>query len=165
MAKSLQEIVEKIRKVDELVAEVAAASKEQSQGISQVNTAVSQMDKVTQTNAATAEESASASEELNAQAETLKDSVRRLIEVVDGAGNQTAGLASAVPMSGGTRHSPKQVSRSIGTPTSAKPYQTASGGNGNGHDPATVRSKQSAPELASASRRSEIPMEGDFKDF
>jgi methyl-accepting chemotaxis protein len=165
VAKSLQEIVEKIRKVDELVAEVAAASKEQSQGISQVNIAVSQMDKVTQSNAATAEESASASEELNAQAETLKDSVRRLVEVVDGASDHTAELAASVSRNDGTRHGTKQVSRSIERPTSAKSYQTATGGNGNGHDPATLRSKQPAPELASASRRPEIPMEGDFKNF
>ena len=41
--------------------EISAASAEQAQGIDQVNTAVSQMDKVTQQNAANAEESASAS--------------------------------------------------------------------------------------------------------
>ena len=47
---------------------IAAASHEQGEGITQVNAAVSNMDKVTQANAAGAEESASASEELNSQA-------------------------------------------------------------------------------------------------
>jgi methyl-accepting chemotaxis protein len=84
VTKSLQEIVGKVRQVDELVAEVASASKEQSQGIDQVNTAIGQMDKVTQANAASAEESASAAEELNAQTESLKDSVRHLSLLVGG---------------------------------------------------------------------------------
>ena len=60
VAQSLTEIVTNVRKVDELVAEIATASKEQSDGIAQVNIAVTQMDKVTQGNAASAQESASA---------------------------------------------------------------------------------------------------------
>jgi len=66
--RTLSEIVTKAREVDTLVAEIAQASIEQSQGIGQLNTAMSQMDAVTQTNAAAAEESASSAEELNAQA-------------------------------------------------------------------------------------------------
>ncbi|HYD83975.1 MAG TPA: methyl-accepting chemotaxis protein, partial [Opitutus sp.] len=50
VADSLGEIVTKARKVDELVAEIASASLEQSQGITQLNTAVTQMDRVTQAN-------------------------------------------------------------------------------------------------------------------
>jgi methyl-accepting chemotaxis protein len=82
VAQSLEEIVVKARKVDELVAQIASASKEQSIGITQVNTSISQMDKVTQSNAANAEETASASEELNAQAEALKEAVQRLMALV-----------------------------------------------------------------------------------
>jgi methyl-accepting chemotaxis protein len=84
VAKSLEEIIGKARQVDELAAEVAAASKEQSQGIVQVSKAVTEMDKVTQSNAANAEESASAAEELNAQADALKDAVQNLLSLVDG---------------------------------------------------------------------------------
>ena len=72
MATTLGEITEGARKVNDLVAEIAAASKEQSQGIEQVNTAVAQLDKVTQQNAANAEESASAAEELNSQSAELQ---------------------------------------------------------------------------------------------
>ena len=68
----LAEIVEGSRKVNDLVAEIAAASKEQTQGIEQVNTALGQMDQMTQSSAANAEESASAAEELNAQADELR---------------------------------------------------------------------------------------------
>jgi len=84
VGRSLQEIVTKIRRVDELVAEVASASSEQSQGVKQINTAVAEMDKLTQGNAATAEESASAAHELNAQAESLKLAVADLIALVEG---------------------------------------------------------------------------------
>jgi methyl-accepting chemotaxis protein len=70
------------RKVGELVAEIAAASNEQAQGIEQVNKAVAEMDKVVQKNAASAEESASASEELNAQAEQMKGFVSSLVALV-----------------------------------------------------------------------------------
>ncbi len=73
-------------KIGGLIDEVEAASKEQSKGVSQVSSAVSEMDKVVQGAAANAEESASASEEMNAQAEQMKGYVVELMEVVGGAG-------------------------------------------------------------------------------
>jgi methyl-accepting chemotaxis protein len=72
--------------------EIASASAEQAQGISQVNAAVQQMDKVTQSNAAGAEESAAASEELNSQAEQLNSIVRDLMSLVSGDADE-AGFA------------------------------------------------------------------------
>ncbi len=75
-------------KVAELVAEIAAASNEQARGIEQVNTAVMDMDKVTQQNAANAEESASAAEEMNAQAEQMKVVVGELVALVEGNGTR-----------------------------------------------------------------------------
>jgi methyl-accepting chemotaxis protein len=69
---SFDKISTSARKVNDLIGEIASASKEQAQGIKEVGTAVSQMDKVTQQNAANAEESASASEELSSQAEELQ---------------------------------------------------------------------------------------------
>ena len=85
VGEALKEIAEGNRKVNDLVGEIAAASNEQSQGIEQINTAVGQMDSVTQQNAANAEESASASEELSAQAEELNKMVRDLRALVGGA--------------------------------------------------------------------------------
>lgn len=90
VALSLAEIVEKARKVDGLVGEIATASLEQNQGINQVNTAVSQMDKVTQANAGSAEETAAAAEELSAQSQVMRDGVAQLMRLVGGAaGNGT----------------------------------------------------------------------------
>ncbi|UCF90613.1 MAG: MCP four helix bundle domain-containing protein [Desulfobacterales bacterium] len=77
-------VADSTAKVGELVGEIAAASSEQAQGIRQVNTAVSEMDKVTQSNAASAEESASAAEEMTAQAEEMKVMVNELIALVGG---------------------------------------------------------------------------------
>jgi methyl-accepting chemotaxis protein len=71
-----------VLKVVELVAEISAASKEQSEGINQVNKAVGEMDSVAQQNAANAEESASASEEMNAQTEKLKAMIKELNNMV-----------------------------------------------------------------------------------
>jgi len=84
VSSGLQEIVSKIREVDGLVAEVASASNQQSQGIHQINLAVSQMDKVTQSNAANAEQTASASAELRHQANQLQTAVVDLQWFVEG---------------------------------------------------------------------------------
>jgi methyl-accepting chemotaxis protein len=86
VAKNLGGIRDNAGKVATLIAEIAAASKEQSQGIDQVNTAVSEMDKVVQQSAANAEESASASKELSSQAEELGAMVTQLVGIVGGAG-------------------------------------------------------------------------------
>lgn len=84
VASSLQEIVDKARQVDSLVAEIAQASKEQSQGVDQINIAINQIDKITQSNAASAEESASATVELHAQSTALKEAVDDLQRLMEG---------------------------------------------------------------------------------
>jgi methyl-accepting chemotaxis protein len=84
VAKSLAAIVGDVSKVSDLINGISKASDEQAQGVDQVNTAVSQMDKVTQSNAANAEESASASEELAAQAQSVRSVVNELIGLVGG---------------------------------------------------------------------------------
>jgi methyl-accepting chemotaxis protein len=109
VAQMLQEIVEKVRKVDELVAEVAAASTEQSQGLTQINTAVVEMDKVTQANAGNSEECASVAQELNAQAQDLRACVSTLTEVIHG----THRAAASSPGSGLTAV-PQAVARNLG---------------------------------------------------
>lgn len=68
----LRELVPAIQKTAELVQDVAAASKEQSSGVAQINKAMSQVDTVTQRNASSAEELSSTSEELAAQSEQLQ---------------------------------------------------------------------------------------------
>jgi len=97
VAQSLAVIVEGARKVDAIIAEIAKASEEQLLGIRQINTAVSQMDKVTQANAGGAEETAAAAEELSAQAAITKSVVSELCTVVMGSGDQSQAEFSSVP--------------------------------------------------------------------
>ena len=69
--KALADIVDSVKKVTDIVAEIAAASQEQSAGIEQVNKAVMQMDEMTQQNAALVEEAAAAARAMQEQAGEL----------------------------------------------------------------------------------------------
>jgi len=72
---TMDEVVTSVKRVTDIMAEITAASVEQSSGIDQVNQAVAQMDEVTQQNAALVEEAAAAAESLEEQAQTLIESV------------------------------------------------------------------------------------------
>jgi methyl-accepting chemotaxis protein len=149
VGQALNEIVAKARQVDELAAEVASASREQTQGILQINTAVSQMDKVTQSNAATAEESAAAAEQLNAQAEIITQSVGELLKLV---GGQQQGSAPSTQAVAPRRKSSATIHGHAHTP------QT-------GHAPPAVQKRSTTPVIAASRQHSSIPLEGDFKSF
>ena len=150
VAAALNDIVIKARQVDELASEVASASRQQTSGITQINTAVGLMDKVTQSNAASAEESAAAAEELNSQAVVMKHAVGELARLVGG-GQDTSGSS----------HRPAKIVAKTNF-AFAVPMKSRTGkstlGNGNGHHPV-------AGAHAPATRRNEIPLAGDFKDF
>ncbi|MBL1320559.1 MAG: PAS domain-containing protein [Methylophaga sp.] len=70
--RTLEEIVASSKKVGDIISEIAAAGSEQTQGIEQVNKAVSQMDEMTQQNAALVEQAAAASESLDEQGRGLQ---------------------------------------------------------------------------------------------
>jgi methyl-accepting chemotaxis protein len=88
---ALNEITTHVKKVRELMEEIASASYEQTEGIEQVNRAMEQIEAITQINASNSEESAAAAEELNTQAESLKLMVSELSEVVNGSATRKAG--------------------------------------------------------------------------
>lgn len=98
---SFKEIESGSQSVARLISEITSATNEQAQGVDQVNTAVAQMDKVTQSNAAASEEAASAAEELSAQAQSLHGMVDDLIDMVEGHSKKKGGgsrrAASAAP--------------------------------------------------------------------
>ncbi|MFO1003282.1 MAG: methyl-accepting chemotaxis protein [Planctomycetaceae bacterium] len=87
--KTLEEIVSSVRRVADIVAEIAAASKEQLSGIEQVNKAVTQMDRVTQSNASQTEEMSATAAGLLQHAQQLREVVQRfqLGGASDSAGN------------------------------------------------------------------------------
>jgi methyl-accepting chemotaxis protein len=74
---SLDEIVTATARVNEILAEIAAASQEQSKGIGQVNSGVAELDKVVQSTAGNSEELASGAEETASQVISLQQLVSR----------------------------------------------------------------------------------------
>jgi methyl-accepting chemotaxis protein len=72
---TMGEIVASVKRVTDIMAEITAASAEQSSGIEQVNTAITQMDQATQQNAALVEEAAAAAESMKSQANELVETV------------------------------------------------------------------------------------------
>jgi methyl-accepting chemotaxis protein len=147
VATALNDIMTKVRQVDELVTEVTSASREQTEGITQINTAVGQMDKVTQSNASNAEESAAAAEELNAQAGVMKESVNELLQLV---GNARRAATNQYP---GYARPTKEIRGT--TPVARHYIPVHENKQNNGHLPATSADK----------RQETIPLEGDFKNF
>jgi methyl-accepting chemotaxis protein len=92
---TMRAVVDSIKRVTDIMGEISAASQEQTEGIGQVQLAISQMDQVTQQNAALVEEAAAASESLREQAAKLSQTVA--VFRLDGA--QGRGAPAAVPKS------------------------------------------------------------------
>ncbi len=71
----MADVVDSVKRVSDIMGEIASASREQSDGIEQVNQAIGQMDQVTQQNAALVEEAAAAAASMQDQAATLAEAV------------------------------------------------------------------------------------------
>jgi len=88
--RTTQDIVTSIKRVTDIMAEISAASVEQSSGIEQVNIAITQMDDVTQQNAALVEQAAAA-------AESLEDQARQMVAIVARFKLEEGGRSQAAP--------------------------------------------------------------------
>lgn len=146
------QVLECSSRMGELIGEIAAASREQAQGIAQVNKAVMDMDGVTQQNSASAEESASASEELSAQAVQMKAIVEELLAFVGKVNRGAANQHQALPaqrMSASPQL--RQPSRALPTPAPVR-------GSTRPLRPAIADEREVSPEQV-------IPLDDDFKDF
>jgi len=141
---TLHEIVSGVKKVTDIVAEIAAASQEQSAGIEQVNRAVMQMDEMTQQNAALVEEAAAASRSMEEQADLLSGMLagfkvagegRSRTSAAGPAGQRSAAGGARQPQASVTRIPQRErpAARSDTTPESAaRPAaRVAAGGGGN----------------------------------
>jgi len=122
---TLNEIVGSVKKVSDIVAEIAAASQEQSSGIEQVNKAIMQMDEVTQQNAALVEEAAAA-------AKSMEDQAQKMVELMSffrTSGGHASVSSSATPSARPTARAPLKERLAAATGGQrAKP--AASRGNG-----------------------------------
>ena len=107
---TLSEIVESVEKVGGMIREIAAAALEQTNGIEQVNTAISQMDEMTQQNAALVEEASAAGQAMADQARTM-NTVVEFFSVGSSQGHSAAGTSNTEFTSAAV--APRKVAKSV----------------------------------------------------
>jgi len=130
VSRHLERILEKTRAEDEVSAQIATASSEQSRGIEQITVAMNQVDGVTRNSAAGAEEMASAAEELNGQVSAMRETVRELVVLLHGRDDAGAAARSRVavqPARPARAQSQSSNGRPSGAPgaASAESFETA----------------------------------------
>jgi len=103
VAENFTSIQTQIQTLDRLINEIATASAEQNEGTAQVNTAIGEVDKITQSNAAIAEECAASVVELSREAETLTQTVGQLLRLVGGRRQRDPLGRGSDPKPGGRR--------------------------------------------------------------
>jgi methyl-accepting chemotaxis protein len=147
------EVAEVAAKVGSLVDEIAVASNEQTKGLDQVNTAIREIDRVTQQTAASSEEAASASEELSAQAEYMKKFVDDLDHLVSGGGESDSGAGKSWAKAKKGRPASRKAAPALVAPPAAK---------GAGNKPKAI----AAPASGKKTAKDVIPFDEDaFEDF
>lgn len=137
-------------KVGQLVDEISVASHEQAQGIEEINRAVGEMSRITQSNAASAEESASAAEEMRAQAEQMRIAVDSMVAMVGGRGNGSLAKKAKVQRE-------RQSEGVLSVQAPGKAFSQVRGGNGKA--PAITQIKESRADSVTPTGYEE------FKDF
>ena len=98
---TMEEIVASVRRVTDIMGEISAASHEQTQGIEQINQAITQMDQVTQQNAALVEEAAAAAASLQDQAGSLSQVVS--VFRIEGGASSAPALRGRAPAASAAR--------------------------------------------------------------
>jgi methyl-accepting chemotaxis protein len=98
--KALEEIVVRVRRVTDVIAEIASSSREQASGIEQVNKAIVMMDDVTQQNAALAEQASASAQTLTEQAASLTELIARyrVSDETGGVASEAVAARSAQPV-------------------------------------------------------------------
>ncbi|TVQ65238.1 MAG: methyl-accepting chemotaxis protein, partial [Balneolaceae bacterium] len=147
VSENLVMIKDSVGQVGTLVLEIAAASKEQATGITEINSVMGEMDKVVQQNASSSEESASAAEELSSQANELKMIVNQLVTLVGGGNESRAGAGSLIAKAG------SKLRAGVKAPYRPEPRYEPSRANGNG------RSNGKSAARPSRSPKDFIPLE------
>ncbi|MCW5978807.1 MAG: MCP four helix bundle domain-containing protein [Bryobacteraceae bacterium] len=142
--RTLQEIVSSVKRVTDIVAEIAAASQEQATGIEQVTKAMAQMDQVTQQNSAQTEELSSTAQSLSSHAEQLQALVAKF-EL----GNQSR--------RGGANRGPGPVHRAA--PAAAKGVARKAK-----HRPPAVHHEESLGNLSKMTQDNGVPA-GSFEEY
>ncbi|CUS31474.1 methyl-accepting chemotaxis protein [Candidatus Nitrospira nitrificans] len=127
--KTLEEIVSSVKRVTDIIAEISAASQEQSNGIEGVNQAIMSMDETTQQNAALVEETTSASQSMKDQAKELMHQVE-VFKVAQGEGASASSTPAGRDRSRLAPKSPARTSAQASSPSAGRKTMTAAA-NGN----------------------------------
>jgi methyl-accepting chemotaxis protein len=154
--KTMEEIVQSVKRVTDIMAEISAASQEQSGGIEQVNTAIVQMDKVTQQNAALVEQAAAAAKSMEDQTGAMAEMVSQF-RLSDGFAAAPARPVAPAPKATGTAGSERPFRGAKEPPAPVRPVR----GGSNGH--ATPRLPKPEPEVAR--RHAVSAADADWKQF
>jgi hypothetical protein len=159
VAGSLSQIVVKARQMDELIGEIAGASSEQHQGISQISTAVTHMDGTTQVAANNARQLAQSASELQAQSGVLNVAVVQLDQLVGGTSDSSGKAGNFQPQPNPVADQAEhdgdrdEIPMPPVSPTKLKPTKPR----------ATVTTKSSA--APSAKRQPAMAAADSFQDF
>ena len=131
---TLEEIVNSVKRVTDIIAEISAASQEQASGIDQVNKAVMQMDQGTQQNAALVEQATSASQSMKQQAEELLQQVEFFKTEQQNLRQNSMRATAAKQSNGSPRAVQKTTTSSSGvmTPSASSATKPATVGSSNG---------------------------------
>lgn len=114
----LGEIVDNVSRVSSLASEISQANREQSLGVGEINSAVVQLDTVTQQNASTSEETAESARLLSSQAASLKTAVDQLLATIHGEGT----TAAEKPLTAAEGHGKKPAAKVIPIASAKKPH-------------------------------------------
>jgi len=166
---TMAEIVGSVKRVTDIMAEISAASAEQSTGIEQVNQTITQMDETTQQNAALVEEATAAARSMEDQAQQLAEAVGRF-KIADTAAPvaaaaspaRSAGSAMAAPSTGGTRN---MRATSPAPRAAAKPAPAAPAAKGAAKPAARSAPRVETPKPAASRGKSDGASEGEWTEF
>ncbi|MEY2687852.1 MAG: hypothetical protein RL375_2050 [Pseudomonadota bacterium] len=156
---TMSEIVASVQRVSDIIGEITAASSEQSGELAQVNTAVTQLDQMTQQNAALVEESAAAAESLREQATRLAELVAAF-RTVDTLGRQQVAARRSTNLAAAVTQ--QVLQRASGAARqAAAPRATATSPR---HTP-VARFDAPAPSPTASDKPSNSPNDGDWTSF
>ncbi|MFO0394267.1 MAG: methyl-accepting chemotaxis protein [Lysobacteraceae bacterium] len=166
---TMAEIVGSVKRVTDIMAEISAASAEQSTGIEQVNQTITQMDETTQQNAALVEEATAAARSMEDQAQQLAEAVGRF-KIADTAAPvaaaaslaRSAGSAMAAPSTGGTRNM-RATSPAPRAP--AKPAPAAPAPKAAAKPAARPAPRVETPKPGASRGKSDSASEGEWTEF
>ncbi|MDD2729260.1 methyl-accepting chemotaxis protein [Malikia sp.] len=153
----MDDIVVQVKQVTDLIGEITASSAEQSNGISQVGDAVTQLDQMTQQNAALVEESAAAAESLRQQATELTTMVS-MFKIDQHEARQASGTLGSGPSSPGSRAAaPHPTSQPFDKPPAKPALQRPA--------PDQLATSRSEPRPASPPKIAAASTDDDWEEF